>query len=159
MHRRPSRQLAVNAVRRRSPLPEFAYDLDDDSGLHRPCGIVTVKKWAKTSVGTRVYGVRCQPFLGTALTGTDARRWCPRWSWESIDVDRSRKVSFGRTGRKPAPMLVLRTLTVKLTANFCGPASGALRINSLESSLMIEWSRGSFEGYRDLSTRRHQLTT
>jgi hypothetical protein len=36
-------------------------------------------------------------------------------------------------------MLVLRTLTVKMTVNFCGAASGALQINSLEGSLMIEW--------------------
>ena len=32
---------------------------------------------------------------------------------ESIDVDRSRKVASGRIARKPAPMLVLRTLTFK----------------------------------------------
>jgi hypothetical protein len=36
-------------------------------------------------------------------------------------------------------MLVLRTLTVKMTVNFFGSASGALQINSLEGSLMIEW--------------------
>ena len=30
-------------------------------------------------------------------------------------------------------------VTVKMTVNFCGTASGALQINSLEGSLMIEW--------------------
>jgi len=79
------------------------------------------------------------PFLGVSLTDMDARRCCRRWSRESIDVDRSRKVSFGRTARKPAPVLVLRILTVRMTVNFCGAASGAFHINSLESSLMIEW--------------------
>jgi hypothetical protein len=57
----------------------------------------------------------------------------------SIDLDRSRKVASGRIARKPAPMLVLRTLTVKMTVNFCGAASVGLQINSLEGSLMIEW--------------------
>jgi hypothetical protein len=57
----------------------------------------------------------------------------------SIDLDRSRKVASGQIARKPAPMLVLRTLTVKMTVNFRGAASGALQINSLEGSLMIEW--------------------
>jgi len=36
-------------------------------------------------------------------------------------------------------MLVLRTLTVKLTVKGCGTVASALRINSLEGSLMIEW--------------------
>ena len=62
-----------------------------------------------------------------------------RVTQEPIDVDRSRKVASGRIARKPAPMLVLRTLTVKMTVNFCGTASGGLQINSLEGSLMIEW--------------------
>ena len=74
-----------------------------------------------------------------ALTDTDARRWCPRRSRESIDVDRCRKVRFGRIARKPAPMLMLRTLTVKMTVKVCGAAASTLRINSLERSLMIEW--------------------
>jgi hypothetical protein len=30
-------------------------------------------------------------------------------------------------------------LTGKMTENFCGAASGALKINSLQVSLMIEW--------------------
>ena len=55
-------------------------------------------------------------------------------------VDRSRKVASGRIVRKPAPMLVLRTLTLKkVTVNFREAASGALQINSLEGALMIEW--------------------
>ena len=60
-----------------------------------------------------------------------------RWqsSRESIDVNRSRKVTFGRIARKPAPMLVPDGLTVKV----CGSAVSALRINSLEGSLMYEW--------------------
>jgi hypothetical protein len=36
-------------------------------------------------------------------------------------------------------MLVLRTLTVKLTVNFCDAAASPLSINNLERSLMIEW--------------------
>ena len=36
-------------------------------------------------------------------------------------------------------MLVLRTLTVKMTVKVCGAATSPLRINSLEGSLMIEW--------------------
>jgi hypothetical protein len=36
-------------------------------------------------------------------------------------------------------MLMLRTLTVKMTVKVCGAAASALRINSLEGSLMIEW--------------------
>lgn len=85
--------------------------------------------------------LRCSmpALLGAALTDTDARRWCPRRSRESIDVDRSRKVTFGRTARKPAPMLVPDRLTVKMTVKVCGAAESALRINSLEGSLMIEW--------------------
>ncbi|MCU0975292.1 MAG: hypothetical protein MUC71_03145 [Steroidobacteraceae bacterium] len=54
-------------------------------------------------------------------------------------LGRSRKVRFGRIARKPAPMLMLRTLTVKMTVKVCGAAESALRINSLEGSLMIEW--------------------
>jgi hypothetical protein len=36
-------------------------------------------------------------------------------------------------------MLVLRTLTVKMTVNFRGAEPSALQINSVEGSLMIEW--------------------
>ena len=60
-------------------------------------------------------------------------------SLESIDLDRSRKIAFGRIARKPAPMLVPDRLTVKMTVKICGSASSPLRINSLEGSLMIEW--------------------
>jgi hypothetical protein len=56
-----------------------------------------------------------------------------------IDLDRSRKVGFGGTARKPAPMLMPDRLTVKMTVKICGTPSRALRINSLEGSLMIEW--------------------
>ena len=62
-----------------------------------------------------------------------------RATQESIVLDRSRKVSLRRTARKPAPMLALRALTVKMTVNFCMAASGRLQINSVESSLTIEW--------------------
>jgi len=54
--------------------------------------------------------------------GGDAASWLAlqadrgRWSQESIDLDRSRKVSFRRTARKPAPMLVPGRLTAKVTA-------------------------------------------
>jgi hypothetical protein len=61
-----------------------------------------------------------------------------RVAQEPIDVDRSRKVSFDRIGRKPAPMLVLSTLTVKMMAKVCEAAASALLIKSLEGSLMIE---------------------
>ena len=74
-----------------------------------------------------------------SLTDTDARRYCRRWSRESIDVDRSRKVSFGRTARKPAPVLVPAALTVKVTVKTLVPCSDVRQINSLEGSLMIEW--------------------
>ena len=60
-------------------------------------------------------------------------------SLESIGLDRSRKIAFGRIARKPAPMLVLDRLTVNMTVKVCGAAAIALRINSLEGSLMIEW--------------------
>jgi hypothetical protein len=36
-------------------------------------------------------------------------------------------------------MLVLRTLTVKLTVNFCDAVVSPLIINNLERSWMIEW--------------------
>jgi hypothetical protein len=36
-------------------------------------------------------------------------------------------------------MLVLRTLMLKMMVNFRGAVSGALKINSLEGVLMIEW--------------------
>ena len=36
-------------------------------------------------------------------------------------------------------MLVPRTLTVKMTVKVCEAATSALRFNSLEGSLMIEW--------------------
>jgi hypothetical protein len=36
-------------------------------------------------------------------------------------------------------MLVLGRLTVKVTVKVYGAAASALRINNLESSLMIEW--------------------
>jgi hypothetical protein len=56
-----------------------------------------------------------------------------------VGVDRSRKVSFGRTGRKRAPMPVPDRLTAKMTAKISEAASSALPINSLEGSLMVEW--------------------
>jgi hypothetical protein len=36
-------------------------------------------------------------------------------------------------------MLVLHRLTVEMTVKVCDAAASALRINSLEASLMIEW--------------------
>jgi len=70
---------------------------------------------------------------------TRAYRWCPGWFPDPIDVDRSRKVASGRIVRNPAPMLVLRTLMLKMMVNFREAASGALKINSLEGALRIEW--------------------
>ena len=60
-------------------------------------------------------------------------------SLESIGLDRSRKIAFGRIARKPAPMLVLRTLTVKMTVKIERATCKHFEINSLEGSLMIEW--------------------
>jgi hypothetical protein len=48
-------------------------------------------------------------------------------------------VPFLTIARKPAPMLMPDRLTVKMTVKVCGAAESALRINSLEASLMIEW--------------------
>jgi hypothetical protein len=62
-----------------------------------------------------------------------------RVAQEPIEVDRSRKVTFHRIARKPAPMLVPDRLTAKVTVKVCAAAACALRINSLEGSLMIEW--------------------
>jgi len=56
-----------------------------------------------------------------------------------IDLDRSRKVTFGRIARKPAPMLVPDTLTVEMTVKIFEAATDSFQINSLEGSLMIEW--------------------
>jgi hypothetical protein len=56
-----------------------------------------------------------------------------------MDGDRSRKVPFLTIARKPAPMLVPDGLTVKMTVKISGAAAIALRFNSVEGSLMIEW--------------------
>jgi len=56
-----------------------------------------------------------------------------------IDLDRPRKVTFGRIARKPAPMLVPDTLTVKMTVKIDPATWNYFEINSLEGSLMIEW--------------------
>jgi hypothetical protein len=80
----------------------------------------------------RAYGVLIQGSRRDATGGS-------RVAQEPIDVDRSRKVAFRRIARKPAPMLVPDTLTVKVTVKIFEAAASALRINSLESSLMIEW--------------------
>ena len=58
---------------------------------------------------------------------------------DSIDLDRSRKVSSGRIARKPAPMLVPDRLTVKVTVKIYEAAANTLQINRVEGSLMIEW--------------------
>ena len=83
------------------------------------------------------------PFWGAFPAGMHARRWSWQPSSESIDVDRSRKVRFARTARKPAPILVLHRLTVKMTVKIFEAAASALQLNSLEGSLMLEWERGS----------------
>jgi len=79
------------------------------------------------------------PFWSAYLTSTDAHRW--RWqpTSESINVDRSRKVTFVLIARKPAPMLVPDRLTVKVTVKICEAEESAMQIKSLEGSLMIEW--------------------
>jgi hypothetical protein len=58
---------------------------------------------------------------------------------ESIDLDRSWKVTFRRTARKPAPLLVPDRLTVKMTVRIFEAAANVTEIHSLEGSLMIEW--------------------
>ena len=57
----------------------------------------------------------------------------------SIDLDRSRKVDFGRIARKPAPMLMPDRLTIKMSVKVCEAAARSLQFISLERSLMIEW--------------------
>ena len=56
-----------------------------------------------------------------------------------VRVDRSRKVTFGRIARKPAPMLVPGTLTVNVTVKVFEAAASTLQSNNLEGSLMIQW--------------------
>ena len=49
-------------------------------------------------------------------------------------------------------MLVLHTLTVKVTVRVCEAAVSILRINSFDGSLIIEWEYVSFAKYPLLST-------
>jgi len=49
---------------------------------------------------------------------------------ESIDVDRSRKVTFGAIALKPAPTLDLDRLTVEVTLKVCEAEAGTLQFNS-----------------------------
>jgi hypothetical protein len=57
----------------------------------------------------------------------------------SIDVDRSREVTFGRVARKSAPMLMPHTLTGRMTVKLFDMANSAIQTNGLEGSLLIEW--------------------
>jgi|GEM_PF-1635877 len=57
---------------------------------------------------------------------------------EPIDLDRSRKLRFRKTARKPAPALVPDRLTVKMTVKMFKTTESSLRINSLVGSLTIE---------------------
>ena len=66
---------------------------------------------------------------------------CRRAHCESIDPDRSRNVTFRRITRKPAPMLVPDTLTVKMTVKIGPTTWNHCQINSLDASLTIEWER------------------
>jgi hypothetical protein len=77
------------------------------------------------------------PFNGVTMELTDC--WSQRLAPEPIDVDRSRKVTFRRIARKPAPMLVPDTLTVKMTVKSDRGTWKHFEINSLEGSLIIEW--------------------
>ena len=79
------------------------------------------------------------PFLGVSLTEMNVRRCRRQWSWESIGVGRSRKVRFGRIRRKPASMLMLLRLTVRVTVKRRAAAQSSRQINGLDGSLMIEW--------------------
>jgi hypothetical protein len=56
-----------------------------------------------------------------------------------MDLDRSRKVRFGQIARKPAPMLVLGRLTVKVPVKVRVAVESAMKINGLKRSLTIEW--------------------
>jgi len=48
-------------------------------------------------------------------------------------------VRFLEIAREAAPMLMPGRLTVNLTVKIADAACDAIRINDLESSLMIEW--------------------
>jgi len=89
----------------------------------------------------RVRGVNRPRTLRTAIDGRapvpNAR--VSKVSRKVPGVDRSRKVTFGRIARKPAPMLVPSTLTVKVTVKVFEEAARTLQINNLDGSLMIEW--------------------
>jgi hypothetical protein len=61
-----------------------------------------------------------------------------RVTQEPIDVDRSRKVTFHRIARKPAPMLVPDRLTVRMTVKIREAVVSTLQIYDLDGSLMIE---------------------
>ena len=77
------------------------------------------------------------PVNGVTMELTDC--WSQRLAPEPIDVDRSRKVTFRRIGRNPAPRLVPDTLTVKMTVKIDRTTWNHFEINSLDCSLMIEW--------------------
>ena len=62
-----------------------------------------------------------------------------RVAHEPIDVDRTRKATFRRIARKPAPMLVPNRSTVKVTVSFGEAVLRALRIKSFDGSLVIKW--------------------
>ena len=89
----------------------------------------------------RVRGVNRPRTLRTVMDGRapDPNARVSKVSRKVPGVDRSRKVASGRIVRNPAPMLVLRTLMLKMMVNFREAASGALKINSLEGALRIEW--------------------
>jgi len=61
---------------------------------------------------------------------------------ESKDLDRFREVGLGRIAGKPAPMLDLHELTARVTVRQPLPVAETRQINSLDSSLMIEWECG-----------------
>jgi hypothetical protein len=58
---------------------------------------------------------------------------------DPIDLDRSRKVRFPRTAWKPAPLLVPRALTVRVTVKEPGRGESPGRDIYSGTPLMIEW--------------------
>ena len=138
--------------------PVLAWDLQGDEGSGRQRD--GKKDGEKFSLANSLW--RLMP----AVPGrcADQRRGAPMASGMvarvDIDVDRSRKVSFGRIARKPAPMLVLRTLTVRMAVRVCERATCALQINSLEGSLRSsgsEWRKEIWEIARYLNMLRNSI--
>ena len=100
---------------------------------------MTVRKLAKRLYARSAYRMWCHG--GAMFFRVSDREFadCARMLGEPIVLGGSRKIRLRRTARKPAPMLEPDRLTVEMTVRVCEEAARALRINSLEGYLMIEW--------------------